>query len=68
MQRVQVAGSTKLVPGQPLAYDFELPIPETGAPSHDVGDTVITHLIVGTIDRPMRGDFTVSQWVSLHNA
>jgi hypothetical protein len=67
LQRVQLAGSTKLVPGQPIAYDFALPIPQTGAPSHDVGDTAITHLIVGTIDRPMRGDFTVSQWVSLHN-
>ena len=36
------------------AYDFALPIPQTGAPSHDVGDTVITYLLVGTIDRPMR--------------
>ncbi len=68
MQRVQLAGSTKLESGTPVAYDFALPIPQTGAPSHDVGDTVVTWLVVGTIDRPMRGDFTVTQWVSLHNA
>ena len=67
MARVQLAASPKLVPGEPLEYDFELPIPQTGSPSHDIGDTVITWLIVGTIDRPMRGDYTVTQWVSLHN-
>jgi hypothetical protein len=67
VERLQVATSTKLTPGQPVKYDFAVPIPQTGAPSHDIGDTVITWLIVGTIDRPMRGDFTVTQWVSLHN-
>jgi hypothetical protein len=67
VQRVQLAGSTKLEPGAPVAYDFALPVPPTGCPSHDVGDTVVSWLVVGTIDRPMRGDFTVTQWVSLHN-
>jgi hypothetical protein len=67
VQRVQLAGSTKLEPGAPVAYDFALPVPPTGCPSHDVGDTVVSWLVVGTIDRPMLGDFTVTQWVSLHN-
>jgi hypothetical protein len=66
-QKVQVAASTKLVPGSPVAYDFALPVPSVGAPSHDVGDTVVTWLLVGTIDRPMRGDFTVTQWVGVYN-
>lgn len=67
VQRVQLDPSPKLVPGTPVAYDFALPVPQTGCPSHDVGDTVVSWLVVGTIDRPMRGDFTVTQWVSLHN-
>jgi len=66
MQRVQVAASPKLVPGQPLTYDFALDVPAAGPPSHDVGDTVVTWLLVGTIDRPMRGDFTVSQWIGVY--
>lgn len=68
MQKIQVAGSTKLVPGQPVWYDFAVPVPEAGSPSHDIGDTVVTWLLVGTIDRPMRGDCTVTQWVSVSNA
>jgi hypothetical protein len=67
IQKLQVAGSTKLVPGQPLSYDFALPIPAAGSPSHDVGDTVVTWLLVGTIDRPMRSDYTVTQWVGVYN-
>ena len=67
MQKVQVAGSTKLVPGSPVAFDFEIPVPAAGSPSHDAGDTVATWLLVGTIDRPMRGDFTVTQWVGVYN-
>ena len=67
MQRVQVAGSTKFEPGSPVTYDFVLPVPAAGSPSHDVSDTVVTWLVVGTVDLSMRGDFTVSQWVSLHN-
>ena len=67
VERVQVAGSTQLRPGFPVTFDFALPVPQMGAPSHDLGDTVVTWMVVGTIDRPMRGDYTVSQWVSLHN-
>jgi Arrestin (or S-antigen), N-terminal domain/SpoOM protein len=67
MQRVQVAASPKLEPGRPLAYDFTLPVPEAGSPSHDLGDTVVMWLVVGTIDRPMRGDYTVTKWVGVYN-
>jgi len=24
-------------------------------------------MLVGTIDRPLRGDYTVTQWVGVHN-
>ena len=67
MQKVQLAASPKLVPGTPVDYDFSLPVPAAGSPTHDVGDTVITWLLVGTIDRPMRGDYTVTQWVGVYN-
>jgi hypothetical protein len=67
MQRLQLDASPKLVPGTPVAYDFVLPVPAAGSPSHDVGDTVVSWLLVGTIDRPMRGDYTVTQWIGLYN-
>jgi hypothetical protein len=67
VEKVQVAQSPKLVPGTPVTYDFELPVPAAGAPSHDTGDTTATWLVVGTIDRPMRGDYTVTQWVGVYN-
>lgn len=67
MQRVQLDASPKLVPGTPVEYDFEMAVPAAGSPSHDVAQTVVAWLLVGTIDRPMRGDYTVTQWVSLHN-
>ena len=66
MQQVQVAASTTLVAGTPVAYDFELSVPTAGSPSHDVGDTVMGWLLVGTIDRPMRGDYTVTQRVGVY--
>ena len=47
--------------------DFDLPIPASNSPSHDTGESTVTWMIVGTVDRPMRGDYTVIQWVSLHN-
>jgi hypothetical protein len=67
MEKVQVAASPTLVPGTPLAYDFSLTVPESGSPSHDVGDTAVIWMLVGTVDRPMRGDFTVAQWVGVYN-
>jgi hypothetical protein len=65
--RVQVAQSPKLTPGTPVAYDFELVVPETACPTHDTGDTSITWMLRGTIDRPMRGDYCVTQWVGVYN-
>jgi len=38
-----------------------------GSPVVGVGDTVVTWLVVGIIDRPMRGDFTVTRWVGVYN-
>ena len=67
VEKVQLAQSPKLVPGSPVSYDFALPVPAAGAPSHDTGDTTVTWLVVGTIDRPMRGDYTVTQWVGVYN-
>jgi hypothetical protein len=67
IQKIQVAGSTKPVPGQPVAYDFALPVPAVGSPGHDVGDTSVTWQLVGIIDRPMRGVYTVTQWVGIYN-
>ena len=67
MQKAQLAASPKLVPGTPVQYDFTLAVPEAGSPSHDAGDTVVTWLLVGTIDLPMRGDYTVAQWVGVYN-
>jgi len=67
VEKVRVAESPKLVPGTPLTLDFELPIPATGTPSHAHGDTEVTWQLVGTVDRPMRGDFTVTQWVGMYN-
>ena len=46
---------------------MELDASEKPSLSHDIDDTAITHLVVGTIDLPMRGDLPVTQWVSLHN-
>lgn len=67
VEKVQLAQSPKLVPGTPVSYDFALPVPTAGAPSHDTGATTVTWLVVGTIDRPMRGDYTVTQWVGVYN-
>jgi hypothetical protein len=67
VEKAQLVGSTKLQPGQPVAYDFTLTVPEAGAPSHDLGDTVVTWLLAGIIDRPMRGDYRVAQWIGVYN-
>jgi hypothetical protein len=67
MQRVQVAESPRLVPGTPVTYDFELVVPAAGSPTHDVGDTAITWSLVGTIDRPLQGDYTVTRGVGVYN-
>ena len=66
-EKVQVAGQVTLTPGSPQSYDFSIPVPTTDSPTHDTGNTSVTWLLVGTIDRPMRGDFTVTQWGGVYS-
>ena len=49
-------------------YHFQWQIPAGEAATSDGSNVKVKWLAKVTVDRPMRGDFTVTQWVSLHNA
>lgn len=48
-------------------YHFQWQIPANDAATSDGSNVKVKWLAKVTVDRPMRGNFTVTQWVSLHN-
>ena len=60
-QKLQLSPAMKVQPGTLQEYDFSLPIPTRGCPTHESSKTRVTWELAGIIDRAMRDDTNVAQ-------
>jgi hypothetical protein len=65
---LQLAPSAKLQPGQTMEFDFSLPIPANGNPSHESSKTRLVWQLEGIVNRPLRDDTNVEQEVYVFTA
>ena len=66
--RLELTGNTRFTAGQQQTIPFQLPIPPDAAPSVQTPHGSITWALKGTVDRHLRGDFTIEQSVEVFSA
>ena len=67
-QKLQLSPAAKLESGAKQEYEFSLPIPARGCPSHDTSKTRNAWMLEGIISRRMRDDTNVEQELYVYTA